>query len=53
LGCQGKRGWRRAAKVAHAPNGGYRASRYRPEEFGIDPERERALAYAERFGVAS
>jgi len=43
-----------AAKVASAPNGGYGANRYRPEEFGIDPEqeRERAWAYAERFGVA-
>jgi hypothetical protein len=43
-----------AAKVASAPNGGYGANRYRPEEFGIDPEqeRERASAYAERFGVA-
>jgi hypothetical protein len=44
-----------AAKVAQALNGGYGANNYRPEEFGIDPERERAraLAYAERFGVAS
>jgi hypothetical protein len=44
-----------AAKVARAPNGGYGVNRYRPEEFGIDPERERerALAYAERFGVAT
>ena len=44
-----------AAKVARAPNGGYGANRYRPEEFGIDPERERerASVYAERFGVAS
>jgi hypothetical protein len=44
-----------AAKVARAPNGGYGANRYRPEEFGIDPERERerASAYAERFGVAT
>ena len=41
------------AKVARAPNGGYGANRYRPEEFGIDPERERASVYAERFGVAS
>lgn len=43
-----------AAKVASAPNGGYGLNRYRPEEFGIDPdrERERAWAYAERFGVA-
>ena len=44
-----------ATKVAQAPNGGYGANRYRPEVFGIDPEceRVRALAYAERFGVAS
>jgi hypothetical protein len=44
-----------AAKVAQAPNGGYGANRYRPEEFGIDPdrERERASVYAERFGVAT
>jgi sulfotransferase family protein len=44
-----------AAKVAQAPNGGYGANRYRPEEFGIDPDRERlrASAYAERFGVAT
>jgi hypothetical protein len=43
-----------AAKVARAPNGGYGANRYRPEEFGIDPERERerASVYTERFGVA-
>jgi hypothetical protein len=44
-----------AAKVARAPNGGYGANRYRPEEFGIDPgrERKRASVYAERFGVAT
>jgi hypothetical protein len=44
-----------AAKVARAPNGGYGANHYRPEEFGIDPERERerASVYAERFGVAT
>jgi hypothetical protein len=44
-----------AAKVAEAPNGGYGANRYRPEEFGIDPgrERERASVYAERFGVVT
>jgi hypothetical protein len=44
-----------AAKVARAPNGGYGANRYRPEEFGIDPERERERAsiYVERFGVAT
>jgi Sulfotransferase family len=44
-----------AAKVARVPNGGYGKNRYRPEEFGIDPERERerASAYAERFGVAT
>ena len=44
-----------AAKVARAPNGGYGANRYRPEEFGIDPrrERERASVYAERFGVVT
>jgi hypothetical protein len=43
-----------AKKVARAPNGGYGANRYRPEEFGIDPvrERDRASIYAERFGVA-
>jgi hypothetical protein len=43
-----------AAKVAQAPNGGYGANRYRPKEFGIDPERERARAsvYVERFGIA-
>ena len=40
-----------AAKVARAPNGGYGANHYRPEEFGIDPERERASVYAQRFGV--
>ncbi len=44
-----------AAKVAEAPNGGYGANRYRPEEFGIDPERERERAslYTSRFGVAT
>jgi len=44
-----------AAKVASVPNGGYGANHYRPEEFGIDPERERerASVYAERFGVAT
>jgi hypothetical protein len=44
-----------AAKVALAPNGGYGANRYQPEEFGINPERERerASVYAERFGVAT
>jgi hypothetical protein len=44
-----------AAKVAQAPNGGYGANRYLPQEFGIDPERERACAstYIERFGIAS
>ncbi len=44
-----------AAKVARVPNGGYGANRYRPEEFGIDPERERerASVNAERFGVAT
>jgi hypothetical protein len=43
-----------SAKVAQAPNGGYGANRYRPEEFGIDPgrERERASLYIERFGIA-
>jgi hypothetical protein len=43
------------AKVARAPNGGYGANRYLPEEFGIDPEheRERASVYIERFGIAS
>ena len=44
-----------AAKVARAPNGGYGANRYRPGEFGIDPERERerASVYTQRFGVAT
>jgi hypothetical protein len=44
-----------SAKVARAPNGGYGANRYLPEEFGIDPERERdrASVYMERFGIAS
>jgi Sulfotransferase family len=44
-----------AAKVARAPNGGYGAHRYHPEEFGIDPERERerASTYSEHFGVAA
>jgi hypothetical protein len=44
-----------AVKVARAPNGGYGKNRYQPEEFGIDPERERerASVYAERFGVAA
>ena len=44
-----------AAKVAQAPNGGYGVNRYRSDEFGIDPERERerASAYVERFGIAS
>ncbi len=43
------------AKIARAPNGGYGANRYRPEEFGIDPdrERERAAVYANRFDVAT
>ncbi len=43
-----------AAKVGAVPNGGYGANRYRPEEFGIDPEceRERASLYTARFGVA-
>ena len=42
-----------AAKVADAPNGGYGANHYRPEEFGIDAEheRDRASVYSERFGV--
>jgi hypothetical protein len=42
-----------AAKVAHVPNGGYGANHYWPEEFGIDPERERerASVYVQRFGV--
>jgi hypothetical protein len=40
-------------KVARTPNGGYGANRYQPEEFGIDPERERATAYVQRFGIAS
>jgi hypothetical protein len=44
-----------SAKVARAPNGGYGANRYLPEEFGIDPECERARAsvYIERFDIAS
>jgi hypothetical protein len=37
-----------SAKVAQAPNGGYGANRYRPEEFGIDPERERARLHLYR-----
>lgn len=43
------------AKVAQAPNGGYGANHYRPEEFGIDPEQERARAsaYMERFSLAT
>jgi hypothetical protein len=43
-----------SAKVARAPNGGYGANRYLPEEFGINPERERerASVYIERFGIA-
>jgi hypothetical protein len=47
------RRWRRESP--RLQNGGYGANRYRPEEFGIDPERERerARAYAERFGVAT
>ena len=42
-----------AAKVARAPNGGYGANHYSPEDFGINPERERerASVYTERFGV--
>lgn len=42
-----------AAKVARTPNGGYGSNHYRPEDFGIDPdrERERATVYADRFGV--
>ena len=41
------------AKVTAAPNGGYGANVYRPEDFGIDPkhERERASDYIKRFGV--
>ena len=44
-----------AAKIARVANGGYGANHYRPEEFGIDPERERerASVYVERFGVAA
>ena len=44
-----------AAKLARVPNGGYGANHYRPEEFGIDPERERerASVYVQRFGVAT
>ena len=41
------------AKVARAPNGGYGANRYRLEEFGINPERERASVYIVRFSIAS
>jgi Sulfotransferase family len=46
------RQWRRRSR---RPNGGYGANRYRPDEFGIDPERERerASVYVERFGIAS
>lgn len=41
------------AHVARAPRGGYGANRYNPENYGIDPERERerAAVYVERFGV--
>ena len=39
--------------VARTPNGGYGANRYQPEEFGIDPERERVTAYVQHFGIAS
>lgn len=44
-----------AAKVTRVSNGGYGANHYRPEAFGIDPERERerASVYAQRFGVAT
>jgi len=44
-----------AAKVVRAPNGGYGANRYQPEEFGIDPdrERERASVDVERFGIGT
>ena len=44
-----------AAKLARVPNGGYGANHYWPEEFGIDPERERerASVYVQRFGVAT
>ena len=43
------------AHVARAPRGGYGANRYNPADYGLDPERERALAarYVERFGVGS
>jgi hypothetical protein len=43
------------AKVVQAPNGGYGVNRYRPHEFGIDPERERerASGYMERFDIAT
>jgi Sulfotransferase family len=37
-----------SAKVAQAPNGGYGANRYLPQEFGIDPERERARLHLYR-----
>jgi hypothetical protein len=55
LGLSGQARSAMAAKVARSPNGGYGKNRYRPEEFGIDPERERgrASAYLERFGVAT
>lgn len=42
------------ARVARQPDGGYGANRYRPEEYGIVPDAERARAarYMERFGIA-
>jgi hypothetical protein len=44
-----------AAKVSRVERGGYGVNRYRPEEFGIDPERERerASVYIQRFGLAT
>lgn len=43
------------AHVARAPRGGYGDNRYRPEDYGLDPDRERARAavYVERFGVGA
>ena len=43
------------AHVARAPRGGYGDNRYAPEEYGLQParERERAQGYVERFGVGA
>jgi len=57
LGLSGQARTAMAAKVAEAPNGGCGKNRYRPEEFGIDSERERErasgyVAFRRRSGVA-